>query len=186
VYAAGVRKPTTYDVDFELSIEQPAGTVDVTGMIVTNGATGALAATDFTSWQFTFSGTVTGAVTGGVPEAFSGTGSGGQPEVISPDPLVASASSLTIEPGTGGAGGEIFFHDASTGFSLEFIQQGTAIEGRIGGTLASGVALTDDFIVGPLTIATAVPGPIAGAGLPGLLLAGGGFLGWWRRRKKIA
>jgi hypothetical protein len=46
----------------------------------------------------------------------------------------------------------------------------------------SGTAVTNQF-----TFAfSVVPGPIAGAGLPGLIAACGGLLGWWRWRRQSA
>ena len=76
--------------------------------------------------------------------------------------------------------GQNFFTLTGTAGELIF---GVGIFSNVGLGDVSQVRFGDTFAVPPGTTPFQVPGPIAGAGLPGLLVACGGLLAWARRRR---
>jgi hypothetical protein len=166
--------------------------VDITGSITTDGTIGILQPASILSWELTetlFSERIPGIPLFG-PVSF-GSDTGGTLS-WTPTSLSATATdilfnfqrmgnfftaSLNFDAPPGNAG-FLSFHPNN----ICSIQVGQAC-GEITAPGVVGFSHITRAESSPIASQSmAVPGPVLGAGLPGLILASGGLLAWWRRR----
>jgi LPXTG-motif cell wall-anchored protein len=171
----------TYDVDYSIN-----GTI-VTGDIVLNCDSCDVTSSTLVSWSLSLAGSGTSATFTGADLFASPTGITFTPTASTDTIFNGSAGGLFFGSATivGGGSGCTPGHpgcDLSGNGNPCAVVQGAGNYGHcLFGALT--IASTETSLVITTGVTESIPGPIAGAGIPGLIVAGGGLLLWYRRKQ---
>jgi hypothetical protein len=192
VLLGGVARAGATPITYAVALFDGPNEISVGGSITTDGTLGVLTLGNILDWNLIPTSLFSPFPGGHEIIWFDLTGplSGNNSVVTNVRNVVATPTTLTLTPANH-LNGELDFFTPDGSLSISFtlffnlLSELAICESPVCGESFS--AIPSSGIIGDgKVVPAAVPGPIAGAGLPGLMAACGGLLGWWRRRQKTA
>jgi hypothetical protein len=175
------------DIQYSVSLAQgdPGGATALTGTITTDGAIGIITPADIVGGDLTY--TLFRGLGGADYILTTGIWSGNGGVTWTPGSVSATATNLTFDFGAPQFTASVQF------FNFELIPAFCITNGLPSPCGKEFLGVTQQYVEHEFVtlasdgvqVPSAVPGPVLGAGLPGLMLAGAGLLGRWRRKRAI-